>query len=239
MKKVKCIIADDEVLSSDVLESYLAKLENYQVVATCKNGIEVFTALKTGTVDLLFLDIEMPQLTGLELVKSLKTIPPVIFTTAFRDYAVDGYELNAIDYLLKPISFDRFLRAIDKFETTALPSNSRSYPPPDVQIGVPNPFIYVKSAKKTVKIFLKEIIFFEGAKEFVKIRTIHGDIITYQTLQDFEQRLPDAEFLRIHRSFIISVDRIRAYNTTHVEVDQIELPIGHSYQRSVRDALNQ
>lgn len=237
MKKTKCIIADDEVLSSDVLESYLAQLENYQVVATCKNGIEVFNTLKSGTVDLLFLDIEMPQLTGLELVKSLKTTPPVIFTTAFRDYAVDGYELNAIDYLLKPISFDRFLRAIDKFETTSIPSNSRSYPPPDVQIGISNPFIYVKSAKKTVKVFLKDILYFEGVKESVKIRTIHGDIITYQTLQDFEQRLPDADFLRIHRSFIVAVDRIRAYNMTYVNVDDIELPIGGSYQRSVRDAL--
>ncbi|GAB3907729.1 LytTR family DNA-binding domain-containing protein [Larkinella knui] len=237
MKKVNCIIADDEVLSSDVLENYLSKLENYQVVATCKNGIEVFTALKAGTVDLLFLDIEMPQLTGLELVKSLKNSPSVIFTTAFRDYAVDGYELNAIDYLLKPISFDRFLRAIDKFETTALPSTSRSYLPAALPPGVPNPFIYVKSAKKTVKVFLKDIIFFEGIKESVKIKTVHGDIVTYQTLQDFEQRLPDAEFLRIHRSFIIAVDRIRAYSTTHVEVDDLDLPIGQSYQRFVRDAL--
>ncbi|GAB3490529.1 LytTR family DNA-binding domain-containing protein [Spirosoma knui] len=237
MKKVKCIVADDEVLSSEVLENYLSKLDNYHLLATCKNGIEVFTALKTGTVDLLFLDIEMPQLTGLELVKSLKTVPPVIFTTAFREYAVDGYDLNAIDYLLKPISFDRFLRAIDKFETMALPANPRSYQPQTVSIGATDAFIYVKSAKKTIKVFLKDILFLEGMKESVRIKTVHGDIVTYQTLQDFEQRLADADFLRIHRSFIIAMNRIRAYSTTHVEINEIELPIGQSYQRSVRDAL--
>lgn len=237
MKKIKCIIADDEALSAEVLENYLSRLENYQLVATCRNGIEVFTTLKTEAADLLFLDIQMPQLTGLELVKSLKTIPPVIFTTAFRDYALDGYELNAIDYLLKPIAFDRFLRAIDKFETVSLASGSPNHRPVASPTGVSSPFIYVKSAKKTVKVFLKDVLFFEGVKEFVKIKTVHGDIVTYQTLQDFEQRLPDAEFLRIHRSFIIALDRIRAYSATHIEIGEFELPIGHSYQRSVREAL--
>jgi DNA-binding LytR/AlgR family response regulator len=237
MKKIKCIIADDEMLSAEVLENYLSRLENYQLIATCKNGIEVFTALKTQAVDLLLLDIHMPQLTGLELVKSLKTIPPVIFTTAFRDYAVDGYELNAVDYLLKPIAFDRFLRAIDKFETAFLSPGSQNHQPAASSPGSPSPFIYVKSGKKTVRIYLKDVLFFEGVKEFVKIRTVHGDIVTYQTLQDFEQRLPDAEFLRIHRSFIIALDRIRAYSATHIEIDGFELPIGHSYQRSVRQAL--
>lgn len=237
MKKVKCLVADDEVLSAEVLENYLSRLENYQLIAICRNGIDVFTALKTGVIDLLFLDIEMPQLTGIELVKSLKTMPPVIFTTAFRDYAVEGYELNAIDYLLKPIAFDRFLRAIDKFETMYLPSSPRNGQPQATSMGLPNPFIYVKSAKKTVKIFLKDVLFLEGVKESVKIKTVHGDITTYQSLQDLEQRLPDADFLRIHRSFIIAVDRIRAYSTTHIEIDEFELPIGQSYQRSVRNAL--
>ena len=237
MKKIRCIIADDELLSSEILENYISKLENYQLVAKCKNGVEVFNILKTGSIDLLLLDIQMPQLTGLELVKSLGKIPPIIFTTAFREYALESYDLNAVDYLLKPISFDRFLRAIDKFESIALPSNSRRYQVEDVQVNLLSPFIYVKSSKKTVKIFLKDIVFLEGAKECVKIKTTHGEITTYQSLQDFEQRLPDAAFLRIHRSFIIAVDRIRSYNTTHVEVGNVELPIGHSYQRLVREAL--
>ena len=237
MRKIKCIIADDELLSLEVLENYISKLESYQLIAKCKNGIEVFNLLKTESVDLLFLDIEMPQLTGLELVKSLKTIPPIIFTTAFREYAPEGYEHDAIDYLLKPISFDRFLRAVDKFEIASSRSSSRRPEVNEMQAGLLTPFIYVKSSKKTVKVFLKDIVFFEGAKDCVKIKTSYGEIITYQTLQDFEERLPDTAFLRIHRSIIIAMDRIRAYNTTHVQVDDIELPIGHSYQRSVREAL--
>ncbi len=236
MKKIRCIIADDEVLSLEILEGYILKLDNYHLVARCRNGMEVFNTLKAEPVDLLFLDIQMPQLTGIELAKSVKEIPPIIFTTAFREYAVDGYELNAIDYLMKPISFDRFLRAIDKFETALLPS-SVNHQRDVVKVASSSPFIYVKSGKKTVKVFLKDILFIEGAKEFVRIRTTQGEVVTYQTLQDFEQRLPDTTFLRIHRSYIVAVDHIRSYSTTHVEVEDIELPIGHSYQRLVADAL--
>src|SRR6187402_400973 len=116
MRKIRCILADDEQLSLEIMEKYVSKLDNYQIVNTCKNGVEVFNILKAEPIDLLFLDIQMPQLTGLELLKSLKKIPPTIFTTAFREYAMDGYELNVIDYLLKPISFERFLKAVDKFE---------------------------------------------------------------------------------------------------------------------------
>src|SRR5207253_1002859 len=156
MKKIRCLIADDELLSREVLENYVAKLENYQLIAACCNGLEVFHVLQTESVDLLFLDIEMPQLTGLELVRSLKKNPPIIFTTAFREYAVEGYERNTVDYLLKPISFDRFLKAIVKFESTSLQSSSPSHPVLEVPSSLPNAFIYVKSAKKTVKVFLKD-----------------------------------------------------------------------------------
>lgn len=234
---IKCLIADDELLSLEVLESYIGKLENYKLVASCRNGLEVFNAIKSQSVDLLFLDIQMPQLSGLELAKSLTGLPCIIFTTAFREYAVEGYELNAVDYLLKPISFDRFLRAIAKFENTSSHLITRRTDTHELSAARSNDFVYVKSAKKTVKVFLKDIIFIQGAKEFVKILTVHGEVITYQTLQDFEQRLPDASFLRVHRSFIIAVDQIRAYNATHLEVGDTEIPIGQSYQKLVRDAL--
>lgn len=234
---IKCLIADDEVLSLEVLEGYIGKLENYKLIASCRNGLEVFNALKNQSVDLLFLDIQMPQLSGLELAKSFTGLPAIIFTTAFREYAVEGYELNALDYLLKPISFDRFLRAIDKFENTSSHSINRRSDTQELKTARSNDFVYVKSAKKTVKVYLKDIIFIQGAKEFVKILTVHGEVITYQTLQDFEQRLPDGLFLRVHRSFIIAVDQIRAYNATHLEVGDTEIPIGQSYQKLVRDAL--
>ncbi|MBT1706521.1 LytR/AlgR family response regulator transcription factor [Chryseosolibacter indicus] len=234
---VKCIIADDEMLSLELLESYLQKIDNYRVIAKCKNGVEVFNILKSERADLLFLDIQMPLLTGIELAKSLKELPPVIFTTAFREYAVDSYELNAIDYLLKPVSFDRFLKAIHKFESTRVPIGGSSFQSSEPVAAPANPFIYVKSGKKTVKIHLKDILFIEGAKEFVKIKTTFGEVMTYQTLQDFERRLPDSVFLRIHRSYIIAIEHIRAYSATHVQVEDIELPIGHSYQRMVASVL--
>lgn len=237
MRKVRCIIADDEILSLEILQSYLLQLENYQLVGTCRNGMEVFSMLKSQEVDLLFLDIEMPKLTGLELIKSLKSSPPTIFTTAFREYAVDGFEHNAVDYLLKPISFERFLKAIDKYETLHLDAVTKPAPLHGVHHETLNPFLYVPSSKKTVKVFLKDILFIEGAKQLVKVKTIHEEIFTHQTLHDFEQRLPDAAFLRIHRSYIIAIDHIRSYNATTIQVGSVELPIGLSYQRSVAQAL--
>ncbi len=234
MKKIKCIIADDEMLSAAVLADYVARLERYEVAAQCRNGIEVYNVLKTEAVDLLFLDIEMPHLNGLELLRSVKTAPPAILTTAFREYALEGYEFNVIDYLLKPVSFDRFLKAIDKFEGLA----PKPAGPAEATSVVPNHFIYVKSSKKMVKVFMKDILFLEGAKEFVKIKTTNGDLKTYQTLQEFEQRLPETQFLRIHRSIIVAVDWIQSCNASYIEVGGVELPIGNSYLQSVRTALN-
>lgn len=238
MDKIRCMIADDEILSVELLESYIRQLENYQVALTCRNGVEVFNALKVHSVDLLFLDIQMPKLTGIELMRSMTAPCPVIFTTAFREYAVEAYDFNAVDYLLKPISFDRFLKAIDKFESASrMKSNAMQHHKPAAEITGP-PFLYIKSAKKTVKLFLKDILFFEGAKEFVKIRTLTGELITYQTLQYFDQMLPEVEFLRIHRSYIISVSHIRSYTASSVEVGDFNLPIGLSYQRPVAAALH-
>ena len=237
MKKVRCIIADDEILSLELLQSYILELENYELTGVCRNGMEVFNLLKTSEADLLFLDIQMPTLTGLELLKSLKRTPPAIFTTAFREYAVDGFEHNAVDYLLKPISFERFLKAIDKFETMHQSPGRKPAEHIPIHHELVNPFLYVKSAKKTMKVLLKDILFIEGAKQFVKVRTSNEEIITHQTLQDFEERLPDSGFIRIHRSYIIAIDHIRAYNATTVQVADVELPIGLSYQRSVAMAL--
>lgn len=237
MKKVRCILADDEVLSVELLQSYVLKLDNYEVVAMCRNGMEVYNALKTLEADLLFLDIEMPKLTGIELIKSLKSIPPTIITTAFREYAVEGFEHNAVDYILKPVSFERFLKAVNKFENLHLPSGLKPVQQSSINQETSNPFLYVSSGKKTVKVFLKDILFIEGAKQSVNVRTLTDEISTHQTLYDFEQRLPDSKFLRIHRSYIIAIDHIRAYNATMVQVGNVELPIGLSYQRSVAKAL--
>lgn len=237
MTQIRCVIADDEPLSQEVLLSYIRQLDKLQLVATCRNGVEVFNTLKLHTVDLLFLDIQMPSLTGVELLRSLQHPPRVIFTTAFREFALEGYELNVLDYLLKPVSFERFLKAIDKYEQLTGAVAVRTAPLP-VQPDIAGAFIYVKADKKMVKVLLKDICYIEGKKDYVKIRTVDKEIITYQTLRYFEEKLPDGHFLRVHRSFIVATARIQAFTAGKVEIGETEIPIGELYQKEVLQRLN-
>ena len=198
-------------MSLEVLESYVRQLDKLELVARCRNGIEVFNTLKDHQVDLAFLDIEMPRLTGIELLRTLQHPPKVVFTTAFRDFAYEGFELNVLDYLLKPVSFEKFLKAVDKYESISgfprTAANRQDAALPDISTS----FIYVKADKKMIKIFLKEILFIEGMKDYVRIRTADKDTITYQKLGYFEEKLPENLFIRVHRSFIVAVDKITAY----------------------------
>lgn len=237
MKKIRCLIADDEQLSLEVLESYVLQLEKLQLVARCRNGIEVFNTLRDQPVDLAFLDIEMPRLTGIELLRTLQHPPKVVFTTAFRNFAFEGFELNVLDYLLKPVSFEKFLKAVDKYESMmGRPgSMSNGLPLPDISTS----FIYVKADKKMIKIFLKDILFIEGMKDYVKIRTAEKETVTYQTMSYFEEKLPDSSFLRIHRSFIVAIDKITAYSASRIEIMKWEIPIGQFYQKEVLAKLNE
>jgi len=239
MKKIDCIIADDEALARDVIESHVKKIDRLNIVATCNNGAAVFNALKTYKPDLLFLDIQMPHITGIELLRTLKNPPAVIITTAYRDYAIEGYELNVIDYLLKPISFDRFLKAIDKYEMWVEPSKRV-----DVAAPAENPklndeaFIYIKSNKKMIRLTLVEILYIEGLKDYVKIHTVGQSYITYQTLTYFDEKLPADNFLRVHRSYIVSARHISAYTATHIEIGGENIPIGNTYAREVQAKLH-
>jgi DNA-binding LytR/AlgR family response regulator len=233
MNKIRCVIADDETLSREVLESYINQLDKLQLVTQCKNGLEVFSILKKQPVDLLFLDVQMPRLTGLELLRSLQHPPKVVLTTAYRDFAMDGFELNVLDYLLKPISFDRFLKAIDKYESNGMPAppQANSFP------GHTEAFIYIKADKKMVKVFLKNILIIESRKDYVRIKTTDKDLITYQTMNFFEETLPDAQFIRIHRSYIVAAERVTAVTATKLEIGDQEIPIGAIYQKQVWQRL--
>jgi DNA-binding LytR/AlgR family response regulator len=233
MNKIKCVIADDEPLSREVLESYVSQLDKLQLITQCKNGLEVFNILKQHQVDLLFLDVQMPQLTGIELLRSLQHPPKVVLTTAFRDFAMEGFELNVLDYLLKPISFDRFLKAIDKYESKGVPATPQAH----AISGHGDAFIYVKADKKMVKVFLKNILFIESKKDYVRIKTTDKDITTYQTMMYFEETLPDAQFIRIHRSYIVAAERVTAVTTTKLEIGDQEIPIGALYQKTVLQQL--
>ncbi|GGA84628.1 LytR/AlgR family response regulator transcription factor [Puia dinghuensis] len=235
MNKIRCVIADDEALSREVLESYIAQLDKLQLITQCKNGLEVFSILKQQPVDLLFLDVQMPQLTGIELLRSLQHPPKVVLTTAYRDFAMEGFELNVLDYLLKPISFERFLKAIDKYESNGM--SAANVPQVHSFTGHAEAFIYVKADKKMVKVFLKNIFFIESRKDYVRIRTADKDIITYQTMNHFEETLPDVHFLRVHRSYIVALEKITAVTAAKIEMDDLEIPIGAIYQKQVWQKL--
>ncbi|WP_346320126.1 LytTR family DNA-binding domain-containing protein [Chitinophaga sp. YIM B06452] len=238
MNKIKCLVVDDEPLAVEVLVNYISQLDTLSLAGACHNAIDALKFLQKNRVDLLFLDIQMPKLSGIDFLKTLPHRPKVIFTTAFRDYALEGFELNVLDYLLKPVPFERFLVAINKYHAAqetapALPSLLIS---PAAGASA-DTFIYLKADKKMVKVFEKDILYIESLKDYVKVKTTEKEIITYQRITYLEEKLPEGRFLRIHRSYIIAVDKIRSFNSTAIEVGDIELPIGRQYRAEVMRAL--
>jgi len=229
---MKCIIVDDEPLAIEILESYVARIEELELTGTFRNAIAAFTFVQQNPVDLIFLDIEMPKLSGIDFLKTLKHSPKVIITTAYRDYAIEGFELEVVDYLLKPIPFERFLKSVGKVlssrpETTMLPT-------PVAQ----DSFIYFKVDKKMVKTRIADILYIESIKDYVKVRTTEKEIITQQKISYLDESLPRAQFLRIHRSFIVNTDHIDAYTATDVEISTFKVPIGRNYKNDVMKALS-
>jgi len=230
---LKCVIVDDEPLAIEVIESHLEKFDDIEIVARCPNAIKAFEVLQRNKVDLLFLDIQMPKLTGIDFLKSLKNPPRVILTTAYRDYALDGYDLDVVDYLLKPISFERFLKAIGKVyqrmdESKVTVSTSENEF---------ESFIFLKADKKKVKILLKDIIYIESLKDYVRVKTPQKEIISYQKISTLEETLPSEKFMRIHRSFIVSLDKIEAFSSSNVELPGKAIPIGRIYKNQVLEIL--
>ncbi len=191
-------------------------------------------------VDLLFLDIQMPRLTGIELLRNMSHPPGVIFTTAFRDYALAGYELDVIDYLLKPISFERFLRAVNKFYQTNMPV-SATHPMSNEgkNLSYQESFIYLKADKKMVKILLKDILYIQSLKDYVRVKTIGKSVTAYQKISFMEEKLPEDRFIRVYRSYIVARDKVEAFSNRSVELGEMELPIGRNYRNEVLNTLNQ
>ena len=228
---MKCIIIDDEPLAIEIVESYVSRVEQLQLAGTFRNAITAFTFLQQNPVELIFLDIQMPKLSGIEFLKTLKSPPKVIFTTAFRDYALDGFELEVVDYLLKPISFERFLKAVAKVLHTPQPQ------PPKTQDAAADNYVFFKVDKKMVKTRMNDILYIESVKDYVKVRTTEKEIITQQKISYLEESLPKEQFLRVHRSFIINRERIDAYSATDVEIGTHHVPIGRNYKNDVIQAL--
>ena len=228
-KEIFCVIVDDEPVARDILISYIEKIPNLNLIKSCKNAIEAFEILNTQKVDLFFLDINMPEVSGLSLAKMIGKNSKVIFTTAYREYAVEGFNLKAVDYLLKPIAFERFLEAVNKyFETLKVGDNTL-----EKIKEVASEFFFVRSERKMVKINYDEILYIESLSDYVKIHQEEKTIVTRETITNIEAKLPQAQFLRIHRSYIVAVKNIESYTNEFVEIKSKALPISRTYKESI------
>jgi len=225
-----CIIIDDEKLARSLIENHLSKIDSIELVASCKSAIEASVILKEQPIDLLFLDIEMPVLKGTEFYKNLHQKPQVIFTTAYRDYAVEGFELNALDYLVKPITFTRFFKAVEKFLST------KNHQPlslsASIDTTVKQDYIFVTEDRKQVKIIFDEVLYIESLKNYIKIITTNKTHVVKYSISSFEALL-DKRFLRIHRSYIVNKYKVTAFTKQDVELNAVEIPIGESYKEAV------
>lgn len=228
MTKIKCLIVDDEPIAQRIIMGYLSELPDYEVVDTCLNAIEAMKILQEKKVDLMFLDIEMPKLKGLAFLKTLQNPPAVIITTAHREYALEGFELEVLDYLLKPISFERFFKSVNRYQKLhSMPSEPGL---PDTPTGK---YLYVKSDRKTLKILEDDIQYIEGMNNYLIIHIDGKSHIVYSSLSSFCMQLSD-HFLRIHKSYLINRKFIQSYSKESVEINGKELPIGKTYKQVIQ-----
>ena len=223
------LIVDDEPMAREILQTHLKKMTLVNIVKICKNAVEAFNIVSTEEVDLVFLDINMPEISGLSFAKSITKDIKVIFTTAYREYAVDGFDLQAVDYLLKPISFERLQQAVNKYskENVEVKKDEISA---DESL---NDFIFVRSDRKMVKINFNEILYIESLSDYIKIHLTNKVVITRETISNIEAKLPNPKFLRIHRSYIVSIPKIESFTNEFVEINKKALPISRSYKVAV------
>jgi len=230
--KVRCIIIDDESLAINVIENHLKNFDNIEVVATFNNPLKAYSLLEQEKIDLIFLDINMPQLSGFAFIENLSQRPLIVITTAYREYAVKSYELNILDYLVKPIPFNRFLKTINKVYQN-LYSNSNSS---DTSLHQ-EPHIFLKVNKKLIKINLNDILLIESLKDYIKVMTTLGDYVVHKSLTAITEELPQSNFIRIHRSYTISINKIDAIEGNTVEIVNRKIPIGRNYIKLTKERI--
>lgn len=231
--KINCLIIDDEPLAINVIKNFLDPIENFEVINTFTNPIEGLFFVKNNTVDLIFLDINMPVLDGINFIKSLENPPLLIITSANSEFAIETYELDVLDYLVKPIEFPRLMKALNKASKRL--ENKNITPQEN---NTDNPFIFVKIDKKRMKkIFLNEILVIESLKDYLKISTLTGKYIIHSTLSDFTDLLPERNFLRIHRSYTVAIDKIDVVEGNSIEIEGIRYVIGRSYMDQVKQRI--
>ncbi|MEQ6166018.1 LytTR family DNA-binding domain-containing protein [Ekhidna sp. MALMAid0563] len=223
--KLRCLIVDDEPIAQEILEGYLEPFDQIEIVSKCSNAIEATKVLHETSIDLIFLDIEMPQVDGLSFIKNLEKPPMVIITTAYREYALEGHELNVVDYLLKPISNERFLKSINR--VLAHPE----------KITNGQPYIYLKADMKMVQVFLDEIKYIQGLSNYVRVFCVDRTLITYQKISHLEEVLP-GQFIRSHRSYIVNLHKVSSYTSQDLEIGDTAIPVGGNYRENLMAKLS-
>ncbi|BAX82223.1 LytR/AlgR family response regulator transcription factor [Labilibaculum antarcticum] len=235
---INCIIVDDEIHARKVLEKYIQDIPHVTLVKSCKNALEAMEVLRNSSVDAMFLDINMPKLSGLSFLESLVNPPLVVITTAYREYAVDAYELDVMDYLHKPIPFPRFIKAISKIEEKLQLKNNLQTVSQDNTPDTSQNFIFIKADKKTIKLNFEDIKYIEGLGDYIKIHTKSKNIVSKLTIKKMEELLPENLFPRVHKSFIISLQLIDSIEGNQVEIGDQKIPIGQMYRQAFMDLIN-
>jgi len=231
--KIKCIIIDDEPLAIKVIKNHLNEFDNIELVATFNTPIAALPDIESNEIDVIFLDINMPKMSGLDFLRTLTNRPHIVITTAYREYAVESFDLDVLDYLVKPIPFGRFLKAINKvynrinLEKDKLTDKSFRQ----------DPFIFLKVDKKLMKIKLNDILYIESLKDYIKVNTVLGDYLVHKSMTSISEELPDENFIRIHRSFTIAINKIIAVESNSVEIANRRIPIGRNYLQSAKQKI--
>ncbi len=237
MNIITCLIVEDEPLARNLLTDYVKKVPYLNLIKACSGPLEAMEELRKNPVDLLFLDVQMPEITGISFLKSLQKKPLVILTTAYSQYALEGYELDVTDYLLKPITFERFLKAVDKVSQRLSSTTTVTSSPSDKGSAEAPSYIFVKDGTKLVKVRWEDILYVEGLKDYVTIHTRQQKIISLQRMKLLEEQLPADQFIRIHNSFIISLNAIDSVHKDKVQIGQAHIPIGDTYKKPFREFL--
>ena len=231
--KIKCIIIDDEPLAAEVIENYLKEFSNVEHVGSFTNPLEALELIESGEIEAVFIDINMPKMNGLEFIRSIEAKPSFIITTAYREYAVESYDLDVLDYLVKPIPFNRFLKSINKLSLKFNADRSME----NAHDSAEKSFIFLKVDKKLVRIKYDDIHFIESLKDYIKVFTSEGDFLAHKSLTSITEELPKSKFLRIHRSFTVSLDKIDALEGNSVLLKGKRIPIGRKYVNHAKDVI--
>ncbi len=236
--RIKCLVIDDEPPARELLTNYIARLENLQLEAQCANALEAYEILQVQEIDLIFLDIKMPELSGLDFIKTLHHRPKIVITTAYREYAVEGFELDVLDYLVKPISFERFLKALSKYnQQAALPNPSAGIPEADQPID--GMYMYFKVNREMVRIYLRDILYIESIKDYIKIITPQKTYVTHERISFMEEKLPEKCFIRVHKSYIVSLQKISSFGGDLMKIDSHSIPVGRHFKRKVQEVVKE